>query len=85
MVAYAADMTTLTGGDDPDPDDGDFSPWLSAFLTGDSNRYEAGSDPDNPQLAKHDPKTAKQPAGLARPIAVETTATNVVPVDRLNA
>jgi integrase len=46
----------------------DVSTWFSALLAGESNRYEADSDPDNPQLAKRNPKTAKQALGVLRRI-----------------
>jgi integrase len=46
----------------------DVSSWFSDLLAGDSNRYVVGTDPDNPALAKRDPKTAKQALGVLRRI-----------------
>lgn len=56
----------------------DVSSWFSALLAGESNRYEAGSDPDNPQLAKRSPKTAKQALGVLRRILDVAVADNAI-------
>ncbi|NVN51621.1 site-specific integrase [Mycolicibacterium hippocampi] len=46
----------------------DVSSWFSDLLAGESNRYTPDSDPEAPEFAKRDPKTAKQALGVLRRI-----------------